>query len=298
MTTLSQEISSYLQEQSLYIQSKLKELIVSDQEAYTKLYKAAGYSLLGGGKRLRPILVLATVESLGGDREQALIPACALEMVHTYSMIHDDLPCMDNDDFRRGKPTLHRMYDEAIALLAGDLLLTYPFELIADAPYLSVEQRLKLVRILAHAAGGHGMIGGQVIDIAQDKEQMSLEQLELMHAKKTGALLTAALEFGALIANAKEDVTWKLKQFGQKIGLAYQIIDDILDITASEQKHGREVASDHLNGKETYATLLGIEQARVEAERLLEECLETLNSLPLKTYRLQELANLLVHREL
>lgn len=296
--TSSQSTTSYMQEQSRVIHRQLEQLMASDPTAYASLYTAASYSLLSGGKRLRPILVLASTEALGGDANAALIPACALEMIHTYSMIHDDLPCMDNDDFRRGKPTLHRVYDEAVALLAGDLLLTYPFELLAEAPDLSIEQRLELIRLLARASGGHGMIGGQVMDIQQKAECMTDRSLEAMHRRKTGALLTAALEFGAVIAQATSEIRQQLTLFGQNIGLAYQIIDDVLDITASEHKHGRKIASDHLNGKKTYATLLGVPQAKQKAETLLKQSLEILNGLALKTCHLQELAKLLVYREI
>lgn len=203
------------------INQTLKKLIPTEDGI---LFEAAHYSL-EGGKRLRPLITLAVVETFGKEIEKGLYPACALEMIHTYSLIHDDLPCMDDDDFRRGKPSLHRAYPESHAVLTGDFLLTYAFEVLVKAPHLSEAEKNRLVTVLALRAGSKGMIGGQVMDI--EGENLRLEDLITMHIKKTAALITAAFEFGGIIAG-QDDLT-PFRVIGEHLGLAYQIIDDILD---------------------------------------------------------------------
>lgn len=279
------------------IEARLQELFSSAGRPYEELYSAARYSLFSSGKRIRPLLVLATVEALGGSPELALSPACAIEMVHTYSLIHDDLPCMDNDDFRRGKPTLHKVYPEWHALLTGDFLLTYAFEVLAKCPGLIAQQQVQLVSVLASRAGGNGMVGGQFLDLAFDGRTQTIEELQRLHQLKTGALLVACLEFGGIVANATEKDMQILRQFGQNVGLAFQIVDDILDVTASEAKHGKSVGSDQINAKTTYATLLGIEECRNAAHRLYQESLGLLFELKGNTGPLRELARLIVQRE-
>lgn len=289
-------LATYLAQQAQKIESHLEHLIRPSTLPYGTLFEAARYSLFSGGKRIRPILTLATCQALGGNSAHALTPACTIELIHTYSMIHDDLPCMDNDDFRRGKPTLHKVVPESLALLAGDYLLTVAFEWLAKAPELSAEIKVKLVNILSSRAGGEGMIGGQVLDIAA--QAATLADIELIHRCKTGALIEAAITMGALVAEASTPVLEELQAFGQEIGLAFQIVDDILDVTSSEQKHGKKIGSDLQNGKTTYVTLLGLEAAQGKAEELLQTAIKRLSHLPIDPGRLTQLAQFLVHRSI
>jgi geranylgeranyl diphosphate synthase, type II len=286
----------YLKEKAKLIEQELDRLIPEQQVPFNQLFRAARYSLLGGGKRLRPILTLATCEAFGGDEESAILPASALEMVHTYSMIHDDLPCMDNDDFRRGKPSLHKAFPEGHAVLAGDYLLTYAFEALAKAPRLSSQKKVALISLLAQNAGSKGMIAGQIMDIEAANRPVALDVLSRIHSYKTGALIATSIAFGALIADVSEPHQKTLNGYAQDIGLAFQIVDDILDVTACEQKRGGARSSDIANGKTTYVTLLGIERARETADKLLESALEHLTTLPLLTSRLADLAHRLVRR--
>ncbi len=290
------DISGYLKAAADLIEQRLEQLVPVHHGADFLLYEAARYSLLGGGKRLRPILTLATVESLKGDIESSLNAACALELVHTYSLIHDDLPCMDNDDYRRGKLSLHRKYSEGHAVLTGDFLVTKAFEVIASDLALNPSQKVNLISLLAKSSGGEGMIGGQVMDIATENKGIAFEDLSLLHRKKTGALIGAAIEFGCVIAGASSSQTMAFRNFGEDIGLAFQIIDDVLDITSSEAKHGRLVGSDLANGKTTFVTLLGIDQAREYANRYLYSAINSLKPLNLDTTKLVALANFIVQR--
>lgn len=207
------------------IQRELDILVPDKMCSYRTLYQAARYSLLSGGKRIRPLLTLAIVHLLQDDIKKAIHPVCALEIVHTYSLIHDDLPCMDDDDFRRGKPTLHKIYSEGHAVLVGDFLLTYAFEVLANAPSLSPQQKLKLISLLAMNGGGDGMIGGQVLDLSYTADVPIKE----VHERKTGALFTASVQFAGVIAGCSPPMEMVLTQLGQKIGSFFQIVDDILD---------------------------------------------------------------------
>lgn len=289
-------LENYMASRSALIEQQLSKSVPEQNVPHQLLFQAARYSLLGGGKRLRPILVLATVESLGGNLKTALSSACALEMVHTYSMIHDDLPCMDDDDFRRGKPSLHRAFPEGQAVLAGDFLLTYAFDVIAHDPHLTDTQKVQLIGILSKRAGGDGMIGGQVMDLESEGCQIDLQRLQQIHKCKTGALITASIEFGGILANASEKELSILRHFGQEIGLAFQIVDDILDVTASKEKHGKTTASDIANNKATYVSLLGMAEARKKAMELWGSANHTLSQLSADTSLLADLAKLIVHR--
>jgi geranylgeranyl diphosphate synthase type II len=262
------------------IEQHLETLLTFPALPEQQLHEAAHYALFAGGKRLRPLLTLATVQALKGDVNAALTPACALEMVHTYSLIHDDLPCMDDDDFRRGKPTVHKKFDEATALLAGDFLLTYAFQVLAEATSLSHEQRILLIQVLATHAGGNGMIGGQMLDLQATNRTISFEQLTLMHQKKTGQLMTAALKFGGIVAHASSAVMNELVQFGEHIGLAFQIMDDVIDVEASEQKHGKATSSDQTLNKTTYVSQLGVNGAKKAADAHLSHALHTIGHFP------------------
>ena len=260
------------------------------------LYAAARYSLLAGGKRLRPLLTLVTAHAFDCEIDDAIDAACALELVHTYSLIHDDLPCMDDDDLRRGRPSLHRAYNEAHAVLTGDYLLTYAFEVIANIAPLSAEQRIALTRILAANAGGSGMIGGQLSDLAAEGQQISYDALCNIHRKKTGALISAAVQFGGVIANVAHDTLATLAQFGMRCGLAFQLIDDVLDVTSSDTILGKSAASDIANQKAASPSVIGINNAKSAAEQLLQEGKELLTPLNRDTSLLLNLANKLVYR--
>lgn len=245
------------------IDQRLDTLVPQDEDP---LSTAVRYSLLAPGKRLRPLLVLTAVEMLGGDSTKALDPACAIEMVHTYSLIHDDLPCMDDDDLRRGMPTLHKVAGEPMALLAGDFLLTYSFEVLAKAPRLTAEERLSLIDILAHRAGSKGMIGGQAIDISSVGKVIDESTLIRMHIGKTGALLTSCLEFAAALSSASQPVLRQLQKLGADLGLAYQHLDDLLNATSTTSFLGKQAGSDAEKEKPTAVTLFGIDGLN---ERLL-----------------------------
>lgn len=289
-------IERYMATRTQLIEQQLDRLLMKQGVPHQKLYDAARYSLLNGGKRIRPLLTLATVEAFSDNLEDALIPACALEMVHTYSLIHDDLPSMDDDDFRRGKPSLHKAFPEGHAILTGDFLLTYAFELLASAPRLDAEQKVQLITILSQGAGGEGMIAGQVLDLEAENKEIDLDQLQLIHHKKTGAMISASIAFGGIIAALSPEQSKLLESFAQEIGLAFQIVDDILDVTASEVKHGKAVASDVINGKTTYVTLLGLEESKKKAQDLYGSAIHKLKKLAIDTTMLGQLASLIVNR--
>lgn len=293
MMTTPNNLSSFRQQA---IEARLEQLISEQSMPYQQLFDAARYALFSGGKRLRPQLTLAACELLGADAEAALTPACAIELIHTYSMIHDDLPSMDNDDFRRGKPTVHRVFPEGLAVLAGDYLLTVAFEILAEAPGLDTQQRIDLVRIIARASGAHGMIGGQVMDLANEGGVSNIETLRLIHHLKTGALISGAVECGAVVAKANaEQIGW-LREFSDAIGLAYQIVDDIIDVTHSEEKHGRTESSDLAHAKLTYVSCMGLAGAQAEAEEQLGRALELLGRFNGDKTGLRDLAQRMVHR--
>lgn len=263
-----------------------------------KVCEAMAYSLLDGGKRIRGCLTLAMCELCGGEVQSALPLACAVEMVHAYSLIHDDLPCMDNDDLRRGKPSCHIKFGEGTALLAGDALLTHAFSAASDAYFngtLPAETVLRCVNQLSRAAGVEGMIGGQVIDTAQEEVPMTPEQLEAMHSMKTGALIRSAAVLGCLAAGAPRDVVMQADLYAAKIGLAFQIVDDILDATEESEKLGKST-SDADNKKTTYITLYGVEKAREMVRRLVLEADLAVKGTVLDDEMLYELADTLAKR--
>lgn len=262
------------------INKRLTELVPASEALYKTLFSATRYSLNAPGKRLRPLLTLAVVNTFADSFDHALTPAAALEMIHTYSLIHDDLPCMDNDDFRRGLPTLHKVYPEAIALLAGDFLLTRAFEVIANCEEISSPQKLQLITILSSCAGGDGMIGGQVLDIESEKTEIDLPTLECLHSKKTGALLAASAAFGGILANVSNETQSLLYDYGLQFGLAFQIADDLLDVTHSMAKHGRAHSSDVANNKSTYVSILGLEKTRTILHKQIEKTKKILLDLP------------------
>ena len=243
-----------------------------DREPREMLYDAMRYSLLAGGKRLRPVLVLEACRLCGGDTEAALPFAGAIEMVHTYSLIHDDLPCMDDDDLRRGRPTNHKVYGEATAVLAGDALLTAAFEtMLAPGQPLPPERLTAAAGILARAAGGEGMVGGQILDMAGEERSLALAEVEELQRLKTGALITAALEMGWAVAGGTEAQREALRTYGARLGLAFQIQDDILDVVGDEATLGKPVGSDAKREKTTFVTLKGVEACRELVDKLTAE---------------------------
>lgn len=259
-----------------------------------ELTEAMWYSLMAGGKRIRPVLVLEFCRVCGGAVENALSAACALEMIHTFSLIHDDLPCMDNDDMRRGKPSCHKAYGEAAALLAGDALLNYAYAVIADDENLSYEKRIKLISDLSASVGINGMIGGQVID-TNYKGIFDEQTLLDMYSMKTGALLKTACRMGCIAADADCEKIKCAEKYAEKLGLAFQIIDDILDITGDEKLFGKPIGSDASSQKITYASLNGIEKSREYAKKLTDEALEILDKFDNSSF-LKELTNYLLNR--
>lgn len=246
------------------VESTLDKLIPNLEEP---LFQAARYSLLSPGKRIRPLIVLETASSLGKDPLIALYPACAIEMIHTYSLIHDDLPCMDDDDLRRGRPTLHKVFGEATALLAGDYLLTYAFEVVAKAP-LPASQKIEIIRVLSERAGAFGMIGGQSIDIESEGKTISEERLFKMHKGKTSALIQACFEIGAIAADATEEDRFELNQIGEELGLVYQIQDDLFNATSTTAILGKKAGSDQIHEKATAVSLFGIDGVKKKLETL------------------------------
>ena len=242
--------------------------------------KAMNYSLLAGGKRIRPVLVLEFCNVCGGDIDKALPTACALEMIHTFSLIHDDLPCMDDDDFRRGQPSCHKAYGEAIALLAGDALENLAYSVIANSKENSAETIIKIIQELSYAVGVDGMIGGQVIDIEYEEIPISKEILDKMYSCKTGALVRSACRMGCILANSSDELLKKATIYAEKLGLAFQIVDDILDVTGTQDVLGKPIGSDETQGKITFVTLFGLEKAIKMAEVLTNEALAILNDFP------------------
>jgi geranylgeranyl diphosphate synthase type II len=263
-----------------------------------KIYEAMRYSLLAGGKRLRPILCLASCELAGGTTSMAMPTACAMEMIHTMSLIHDDLPAMDNDDYRRGKLTNHKVYGEDIAIMAGDGLLTYAFEFIATKTQnVPPQQVLQTIAHLARASGAAGLVGGQVVDLeSEGKTDVSLETLNYIHAHKTGALLEACVVCGAILASASEADLQRLSRFAKNIGLAFQIIDDILDITATQEELGKTAGKDVQAGKVTFPSLWGIEESRRQASQLVADAKDQLAVFGSKALPLLAIADFITSR--
>ena len=261
------------------VDTALLRWLPDEQSAPAQLHGAMRYAALGGGKRIRPVLVYATGAALGVELSRLDGPACAVEMIHAYSLVHDDLPAMDDDELRRGRPTCHIAFDEATAILAGDGLLTLAFEVLSSDENINVSagQRLGMIRELSVASGNRGMVGGQAIDIAAEGTQLTLEQLQNMHAHKTGALIRAAVRLGALACDTlSPEQTTSLDNYADAIGLAFQIRDDILDVEADTETLGKPQGSDEARNKPTYTSLLGLDGAREKALSLHQKALQSL----------------------
>ena len=293
------DLKIYLQKKSRMVNGALEKMLQSAQRDET-IGKAMNYSLMAGGKRIRPALCLAASEAVGGNPEDALTAACALEMVHTYSLIHDDLPAMDDDELRRGKPTCHVAFGEATAILAGDALLTLAFEILASVPLENGDQAakwLQVIRIIAIAAGARGMIQGQMLDIAAEGRRLSAGDLESMHLLKTGALIEASLQCGALLARADSVQLGLLKTYARNIGLAFQVADDILNVEGNPALMGKAVGTDRLNRKSTYPSLLGLNESKQFAQKLIRQALQALEAFDNKAEPLRALATYIIARK-
>ncbi len=288
-----------LNEYTDLINNYLETLIPSCPFGFDVVHEAMKYSLSIGGKRIRPVLALEFCRVCGGDINDALPLAAAIEMIHTYSLIHDDLPCMDDDDMRRGKPSCHKVFGEEYALLAGDGLLTEAFAVIANSPFAkkNPEGAIKAVSLLSGLAGVNGMIGGQVIDLKSEDSKASLETLKMMDKFKTGALIKCACLLGVVAAEGDEEKISSAISFAENLGLAFQIVDDILDVIGSEETLGKPIGSDAESGKSTYVTALGLEKCQSEAKRLTKEAVSALEIFGAEGEFLKNLAYMLIERQ-
>ena len=295
MTVFSERLQVYQKS----VESALNCWLPKSSDQPERLHEAMRYSVLGNGKRIRPVILYATGEAFGIDLSSLDGPACAVEIIHAYSLIHDDLPAMDDDELRRGRPTCHKAYDEATAILAGDALQALSFHILAHDPNIKVsaQQRLSMIKTLAIASGSKGMAGGQAIDLASVGISLSIAELENMHVHKTGALIRASAELGALsVDNVDQNLLSRISQYAKCIGLAFQIKDDILDIESDTETLGKPQGSDIAMNKPTYPNLLGLEGAKKAADSLYNQALECLDGLDEKGNMLKEIADYIVNR--
>jgi geranylgeranyl diphosphate synthase, type II len=288
-------IETYLSEKRKMIEDQLGAFIAR-LNSPQRLQASMAYSLKAGGKRLRPILLLAVIEALGSDSEKGMAPACSLEMLHTYSLIHDDLPAMDDDDLRRGKPTNHIQFGEATAILAGDGLLTYSFECLSTSELLDPVLKVKLITELAKAAGPEGMVGGQISDLEAEGKVIALRDLESIHRRKTGRLLSYAVKAGALIGGATEDQLKALEKYADHLGVAFQIKDDILDIEGDQETIGKPIGSDLEREKSTYPSLLTLDGAKEAMETHYIQALQMLKQAELDASYLEAITRYTIER--
>lgn len=285
-------LNSYLREKKTLIDRYLMMFLGSPGKLPPTLYESMRYSLSAGGKRIRPILSIASCEAVGGRTEDVIPAAIAIEMIHTYSLIHDDLPAMDNDDLRRGKPTNHKVFGEATAILAGDGLLTLAFGILSG-----VSNSMKIIHEIALAAGPEGMVGGQQLDIENEGKNIDVKALEELHRRKTGALILAAVRSGGIAGGAAETQLSALTDYGMKIGLAFQIADDILDLEGDVECIGKSTGKDVKQNKNTYPALLGLAESKIVAGNLVDEALEALESFDEKAVPLRMIAEYIVDRK-
>ena len=291
------DLKQYLEARRLMVEEALEVVLPQQDGPENRVVEAMRYSLFAGGKRLRPILCLAASESVGGDLKAAMPAGCALEMIHTYSLIHDDLPAMDDDDLRRGKPTNHKVFGEAIAILAGDGLLTEAFVLLSDYNSLLPERAVQVIGVIAEAASYRGMVGGQVVDILSQNKPADLETVQQMHSRKTAALIAAATESGALTGKGSEAQVAALARYGRAIGLAFQIADDILDIEGDTELLGKTTGADEARGKVTYPAAVGLERSRQTANEMVNDALAALEGFDDRANPLRSLANYIITRK-
>jgi geranylgeranyl diphosphate synthase type II len=293
----------YLKEKKGLVDAYLDNCVPVEDRRPESLHRSIRYSIQAGGKRVRPILALAAADAVLGrdssDEPGVMATACSLELIHTYSLIHDDLPAMDDDDLRRGKPTNHKVFGESVAILAGDGLLTYAFDLLTDPRHTSGLEPSRLIQIIheiAVASGGLGMVGGQVVDIESEGKEVDFATLEYIHTHKTGALLRASVRVGAMAANASDEQLKALTRYGTDVGLAFQIADDILDIVGDEAEIGKDVGSDIERGKKTYPSFVGLEESRLRARELADSSIASLDMFGDAAEPLRVLADYIVSR--
>ena len=292
-------LDEYISDRLMRIDAELDRYLPAADRLPASLHQAMRYSVFAGGKRIRPLLMIAACEAVGGIMTSVLPAACALEMIHTYSLIHDDLPAMDDDDYRRGRLTNHKVFGEATAILAGDALLTQAFILLAaETPGegVSAAERLRVLQIIANAAGSLGMVGGQVVDMESETKSVELPVVEYIHTHKTGALILASLQAGAILGGADSRAFAALTRYGECAGLAFQIADDILDIVGEQSLLGKDVGSDVHRGKATYPALLGLAESRRRAEELRDLAIDALTPLGIEAEPLQALVSFIVDR--
>lgn len=294
------ELQSYLKSRRDKVEHALNIYLPSLDAQPTRLHDSMRYSVLASGKRLRPILVFAGAEAVGGNPDDVILTACALECIHVFSLIHDDLPCMDNDDYRRGRLTNHKVYGDAMALLAGDALQAFAFQLIAEnVATVPAERLIPVIHLIAKASGTWGMVGGQVVDMESEKQDnVSPETLHYIHTHKTGALLTASVLSGAMLCGGTPEQIAALSRFGGHVGLAFQIADDILDVIGDEVLIGKPVGSDIANDKATYPKLFGLEESRRRAYEEMNLAVESLVDFGEKAEPLRAIAHYIVERNL
>lgn len=291
-------LDRYLFERVRLVDDALARYLPSENERPQTLHRAMRYSTLSGGKRLRPVLVIAGAEAVGGTAEMVLPAACAVELIHTFSLIHDDLPAIDNDTLRRGRPTCHVQFGEAVAILAGDALFASAFELIArNVQTASAERVVKVLNLIAEASGTCGMVGGQMVDIESEGKKVDAGTLDYIHRHKTAALIRASVVSGAVLAGAQDWQITALSCYGEKVGLAFQIVDDLLNVTGDPRKTGKAVGTDAERGKATYPALFGVEASRQQAQTLVQEAIENLSPLGERATPLRVLASFIVERE-
>jgi geranylgeranyl diphosphate synthase type II len=291
-------LSSYLAEQVRAVDEVLDQWVPAESTAPVSIHQAMRYSLFAGGKRIRPILAIAAARAVSDSPDGIENAAATLELIHTYSLIHDDLPALDNDDLRRGRPTCHKVFGEAMAILAGDSLLTLAFEVLSRLPYIDAERKIRLVEELARASGTvGGMIGGQVNDIEGEKKAPTASLLESIHRAKTGALLRASLRMGAIYAGATHAELSALSEFGERVGLAFQIIDDVLDVEESSEKLGKTAGKDAAQQKITFPAVYGLERSRQMAEEERLAAHTALHSFDDRADRLRQIADFIVQRK-
>jgi geranylgeranyl diphosphate synthase type II len=292
-------LKAYLQDRQKIVEEALQHYLPGEGNVPSDIYKAVRYSVFNGGKRIRPILCLAAAEAVGGDLGPAIPVACALELIHSYSLIHDDLPAMDNDDFRRGKPTCHKVFGENIAILAGDALLTEAFVLLSQVEKvrLSAERRLAVIQEIAQAAGINGMVGGQALDVLSVESVSDENTLYEIHRRKTGALIVAAVKSGAIIFNARKDKIQALAQYGINLGLAFQIADDILNVEGDRELMGKETGSDAAHNKLTYPSLLGLDVAKEKLAKYIDSAVASLSGFDERARPLLVIARYIMERK-
>ncbi len=291
------ELKDKLDVRRSLIEKTLLEELQEDKEIDRTLHESMKYSLMAGGKRLRPMMLMAAADAVGGNGDSFVKSACAMEMIHTYSLIHDDLPAMDNDDLRRGKPTNHKVFGDAIAILAGDGLLTMAFQVLTRQTDVAPEKMIAVIREISDAAGSQGMVGGQALDLEAENRRIDADELRKMHMGKTGALFRAAVRSGAILGGADDEMLERLTTYAENFGLAFQITDDILDYEGDEALIGKPVGSDERNHKSTYVTLFSLEKAHELAREAVDNAMKALDCFDEKADFLRYILKALINRK-